>query len=117
TKYLDAAKGVADRAVLLPDGFRFSPSKTRRDWTDEGTAALRAFYAPFAAGRFEDVAAKEKLNAKYLGVLWRVLSDKTPSHPLDSVRAKWRAATESDVPALAADVAAWQAALWKTVKV
>jgi hypothetical protein len=25
TKYLDAAKGVASHAVLLPDGFRFSP--------------------------------------------------------------------------------------------
>src|SRR5207248_6469270 len=38
TKYLNAAKDTADHVVLLPDGFRFSPSKTRRDWTDEGTA-------------------------------------------------------------------------------
>ena len=45
TKYLNAAKDIADHVVLLPDGFRFSPSKTRRDWTDEGTAALRKFYA------------------------------------------------------------------------
>ena len=35
TRYLDAAKDIAEHAVLLPDGFRFSPSKTRRDWTDE----------------------------------------------------------------------------------
>src|SRR6185503_16008804 len=27
SKYLNAAKDIADRAVLLPDGFRFSPSK------------------------------------------------------------------------------------------
>ena len=123
-----------------PDGFRFSPSKTRRDWTDEGTAALRKFYAAqrpptancrcsrtcsprFAtatrspAGKFAEVAAKEKLNAKYLRVLWETLTDKTPSHPLDAIRAKWRTATEKDVPALAAEVAAWQTALWRTVRV
>ncbi|MFO0822408.1 MAG: DUF1587 domain-containing protein [Gemmataceae bacterium] len=41
TKYLAAAKDMADRAVLLPDGFRFSKGKTRRDWTDEGTVAFR----------------------------------------------------------------------------
>ncbi|HVL13494.1 MAG TPA: hypothetical protein VM529_13085, partial [Gemmata sp.] len=133
-------KDVADHAVLLPDGFRFSPSKTRRDWTDEGTAALRAFYAahatgegkldaaPYllatvrhrealAAGRFAEVAAKERLNAKYLRALFATLTDKTPSQPLDAIRTKWRAATEKDAPALAAEVTAWQNALWKTVKV
>ena len=41
-KYLNAAKDIADHAVLLPDGFRFSPTKTRRDWTDESIARLRA---------------------------------------------------------------------------
>src|SRR5206468_12445112 len=35
TKYLDAAKGIAAHAVLLPDGVRFSRGTTRRDWTDE----------------------------------------------------------------------------------
>ena len=50
TKYLNAAKDIADHAVLLPDGFRFSPSKTRRDWTDEGTAALRQFYSAHVTG-------------------------------------------------------------------
>src|SRR5262245_22101548 len=35
SKYLDAAKGVAAHAVPLPEGMRFSPSTTRRDWTDE----------------------------------------------------------------------------------
>lgn len=141
-KYLLAARAIADHAVLLPDGLRFSPSKTRRDWTDEGTARLRAFYATVAdrdgrlpvrpylaatvrhregllAGKatLADVAAKEKLNAKYLTALWAALTDKASSQPLDALRAKWRAASEKDVPALAADVAAWQAALWKTVKV
>ncbi|AMV24961.1 hypothetical protein VT84_11220 [Gemmata sp. SH-PL17] len=140
TKYLNASKDIADRVVLLPDGFRFSLAKTRRDWTDEGTAALRAFYATHAdgegklsvhpyllatvrhrdtlsAGKFAEVAAKEKLNAKYLTALWGTLTDKTPSQPLDSIRAKWRAAAEKDVPALVAEVTAVQAALWRTSRI
>jgi hypothetical protein len=140
TKYLNAAKDIADHAVLLPNGFRFSPSKTRRDWTDEGTAALRRFYAQFAppdgkllvqpyllatirhrdalaAGKLAEIAEKEKINAKYLATLWAALTAKTPSEPLDSIRARWRAATEKDVPALLADVTAWQNALWRTVRI
>lgn len=50
TKYLDAAKEVASHAVLLPDGFRFSPATTRRDWTDETLRQIREFYGSFAAG-------------------------------------------------------------------
>jgi hypothetical protein len=48
TKYLDAAKGIADHTVLLPDGIRFSPGKSRRDWTDESLARIRDFYAQFS---------------------------------------------------------------------
>ena len=44
TKYLDAAKGIAAHAVLLPDGFRFSRAATRRDWTDEIVADIRRLY-------------------------------------------------------------------------
>ena len=33
-RYMAAAKRIAHRAVLLPEGFRFSPSANRRDWTD-----------------------------------------------------------------------------------
>ncbi|MFN3151493.1 DUF1592 domain-containing protein [Bremerella sp.] len=43
-KYLDAGKDVAQHAVLLPDGFRFSPGTTRRDWTDEILADIRGIY-------------------------------------------------------------------------
>jgi hypothetical protein len=46
-KYFDAAKEIAGHAVLLPDGLRFSPAKTSRDWTDEILTGIRAFYAPF----------------------------------------------------------------------
>ncbi len=140
TKYLNAAKDIADHAVLMPDGLRFSPTKTRRDWTIEATDRLRKFYgqyasgdgrlsvAPYltatvrhreamAAGKVADIAAKEKLNANYLAALWAALTDPAPSYPLDAIRAKWRTATEKDVPALAADIAERQAALWKTVNV
>jgi hypothetical protein len=47
TKYLDAAKDVANHAVLLPDGFVFSPHTTRRDWTDDTLAKIRGFYQQF----------------------------------------------------------------------
>ncbi len=140
-KYLNAAKEVAEHAVLLPDGIHFSPTKTRRDWTNESLAQLRAFYAQYAPdGRLplqpylratvrhrealtsrkttvEEVARKEKLSPKYLGALWQALTDKAPSHPLDSIRARWRCSTEKDVGALAAEIAAWQTALWKFVPI
>ncbi len=44
TKYLDAGKEIARHAVLLPDGFRFSPSTTRRDWTNDVLAQIRQTY-------------------------------------------------------------------------
>ena len=47
-KYLDAGKEIASHAVLLPDGFRFSPHTTRRDWTDEVLARIRGLYGQYA---------------------------------------------------------------------
>jgi len=46
-KYLDAGKDISNHAVLLPDGLRFSSGTTRRDWTEEILAEIRAFYANF----------------------------------------------------------------------
>ncbi len=57
TKYLDAAKEVASHAVLLPDGIRFSPHTTRRDWTDDTMARIREFYREFT-----DAAGGDKVN-------------------------------------------------------
>src|SRR5436190_6848267 len=57
TKYLDAAKDIADHAVLLPDGFVFSPHQTRRDWTNDKLAEIRNFYRPFS-----DASGGEKVN-------------------------------------------------------
>jgi hypothetical protein len=47
-KYFDAAREIASHAVLLPDGIRFSPTTTSRDWTDEILTNIRAFYARFS---------------------------------------------------------------------
>jgi len=46
-KYLEAGKQIASHALLLPDGFRFSPHNTRRDWTDDGLTEIREFYRQF----------------------------------------------------------------------
>ncbi len=54
TKYLDAAKEVAGHAVLLPDGFRFSPHTTRSDWTNDVLAQIREFYRAFTDPRGGD---------------------------------------------------------------
>jgi hypothetical protein len=140
-KYLNAAKAITSHTVLLPDGFRFSPATTRRDWTDEVLAELRTFYGQYAgdgklplrpyllatvrhrddlaAGKItpEAVAAREKLNAKYLQILWRALTDDQPSYPLDRLRSRWRQASVKDVDALLAEIIAWQGALWRFVPI
>src|SRR3989449_985285 len=46
-KYFDAAKEIASHAVLLPDGIRFSPKNSGRDWTEELLAEIRATYREF----------------------------------------------------------------------
>ena len=144
TKYLNAAKGVAAHAVLLPNGFRFSPSAERRDWTDEALADLRKAYRQDDRGRddgrldftpylaatlayrdnltsgkmtIDAVAVKEQLSPKYLQVLWQTLTDPQPSFPLDEIRARWRQADPKDVDAAASEIRTWQTLLWKFNKV
>jgi hypothetical protein len=48
TKYLDAGKEIASHAMLSPDGIRFSPKNTRRDWTEEILAEIRRFYGRYS---------------------------------------------------------------------
>jgi hypothetical protein len=140
-KYLTAARGIADHAVLLPDGIRFSTGKTRRDWTDECLARLRDFYREYTSdGRLPlqpyllaairhrlelsggkltlaEVAAREKLNSKYLSLVWQILTDDAPGVPLENIRTHWRLATEKDVGAIVAEITAWQTPLWKFVPI
>ncbi len=56
-KYLDAGKQIAEHAELLPDGFRFSPWTTRRDWTDDILAQIRALYR-----QYSDAAGASQVN-------------------------------------------------------
>ena len=46
-KYLDAGQEVARHAMLVPDGIRFSPGVSRRDWTDQLLAEIRGLYGRF----------------------------------------------------------------------
>jgi hypothetical protein len=50
TKYLDAGKAISGHAVLLPDGFEFFAGSSRRDWTEEILAKIRALYAEYTDG-------------------------------------------------------------------
>jgi Protein of unknown function (DUF1592)/Protein of unknown function (DUF1588)/Protein of unknown function (DUF1587)/Protein of unknown function (DUF1585)/Protein of unknown function (DUF1595)/Planctomycete cytochrome C len=202
TKYFDAGREMAQHAVLLPDGFRFSPSISRADWTNDVLAQIREIYRKYSdtagasqvnlqgiifntndggrlpieqylaatfdvADRLGDVrntsaetnpgatstalrgranlldtrstptqsrgrgtqpwdhkssdikaaisvvAAKDGLNAKYLGILWDTLTDREPSLLLDEIRAHWRAARPADAPQIAAEIGQWQKAVWR----
>jgi hypothetical protein len=137
-KYLDAAKEIAAHAVLLPDGFRFSPSRFREDWVNEVLAEIVALYAQYTTdlgeipldrylqativhrdallnGRmsFAEVAEAEKLSPKYLELLWRSLTDDRASMLLDSIRAKWTKANPSTISELAAQISTWQSLVWR----
>ena len=46
-KYLDAAKGVAEHAVLLPGGITFSERPSAADMTNAKLDEIRAFYSQF----------------------------------------------------------------------
>ena len=104
-RYHQTARDVAARAVLLPKGFRFSPSLDRPTWTAETLKSLRSFHARYAGpngepplathlaatlrhrDRFTNggpaaiaaVAAEEKLNTTYLTALWEGLNGTTDS--------------------------------------
>lgn len=59
-----------------------------------------------------DVARARRLSAKYLGLLRTMLQGKDPSLLLDPLRAKWREGSLA-----AADIEAWQRALWRFANV
>lgn len=51
SRYLDASREIAQHAVLLPDGFRFSEGKRRREWTDEILFYVRGIYDRHTSGK------------------------------------------------------------------
>lgn len=48
SKYLEAAKDVADHLVLTPAGIRFSAGTSSRDATNETLASIREFYSRYS---------------------------------------------------------------------
>lgn len=132
-KYFDAAKRVAAHAVPLPDGFRFFAGETRRDWTEELLASIRAIYSRHADadgrisldkylvaameardgahGTHEEIARRHGLDARYLSALAKVLGGGEPSPVLDPIRARWKAAGPADLPGLVAEIDGWRNAL------
>ena len=155
TKYFDAAKGIANHAVLLPDGFRWSDSTTSSDWTNELLTRIREFYGRYSASQggsqvnlqgivfntndggrlpveqylaatlneresletgrktIATVAKEQKLNAKYLGLLWQALHDPQPTLLLQRVQQRWKNVQPNEAQALAAEISQWQNALVK----
>jgi hypothetical protein len=136
-KYLDAAKEVAGYAVFTPQGFRWSSSRQRPDWTEESISAVRGFYDRFTVSskgtdtvkdgikldtgngggripldRYLDAlqgrGKADGLSAKYLDLLRGALESTEPSALLDPLRAKYKARM-----LFPADIDPWQTALWK----
>ena len=128
TKYFDAGKDIASHVVLLPDGFRFSPSATRRDWTDELVRQIKTFYARFAnsdgaipldryigalasahgSNDFAAIAGKEKLNERYLRSVSEALSK-----PGDNLILAELSRHQGEPTNRANRIREWQKALWK----
>ena len=81
---------------------------------DKYLAATLQERAALASGskKLTDVARERRLSAKYLGLLWAMLQDNTPSLLLDPLRAKWR-----DGSLTVNDIEAWQQALWRFTNV
>jgi hypothetical protein len=124
-RYHQTARDVASRLVLLPDGFRFSPSTERPDWTEEALQPLRRFHARYAGPNGEPplathlaatlkhrdrlmrggpaeivaVAAEEQLNPTYLAALWSGLSSTSPSSAEVLARTKLQARQAAQVEA------------------
>ncbi len=113
TKYMEAARGIADHLVLLPDGMRFSAGTTREDWTNEILAELRQIYgrytveegriplerylhvlgpaSPPGPAEVEALAVRHGLSPRYLRTLWELLAGEEPRLPLvESLRQRFR---------------------------
>ena len=135
TKYLDAAKEIAAHAVMLPDGIRFSASKSPQDWTTEALQRIQHTYAKYTlptsflrqvegTGDVSNVGgviplqryldalqangSKDGLSEKYLDILRTALQSHSPSPLLEPLRAKY-----AQSKLTTADIEPWSKALWK----
>lgn len=60
-----------------------------------------------------DFATENHLSPKYFQTLWELFQGREESLVIDQIRRHWRTAAAGDVPALAAEIRQWQAALTK----
>ncbi|MCP5411974.1 MAG: DUF1592 domain-containing protein [Alphaproteobacteria bacterium] len=114
-KYLQAARQVADTLVLKPDGIDFAPhamlvETDREKWaiqniigfyesqpTDFADYFQAAWHYRYRAklgqpkATLADIAAQEKVSAKYLPRVWAILHDKDTTGPIGTLQAKWNA--------------------------
>jgi hypothetical protein len=119
SKYLEAARRVADHLVLKPDGFTFAPhpmlvetdrekypirriidfyDRQPTDFADYFEAAWR-YKHRVASGRdsatLADIAAQAKVSYRYLATIWQTLEQSREEvGPLAKLQAMWR-----DLPA------------------
>lgn len=141
TKYLDAAKDIANHMVLTPTGIRFSNSTSPQDWTNETLANIRALYAQYSgtakgsetlqqgikldigdgAGRIplqrylaalQSSGSDSDLSPKYLGLLKAALTATDSDPLLNPLRAKFREGKLTPE-----DIVAWQNVLWRFTQV
>jgi hypothetical protein len=108
-KYLEAARGVADHAVLSPGGLVFAPHPVVTDTDRDKYAVLRIvdFYqrqptdlaAYFLAawrldrekGALPEIARAEKVSARYLATVWKALAETEEQvGPLARLQRMWR---------------------------
>jgi hypothetical protein len=114
-KYLDAARTVSEFLILKPQGLAFAPhpvvAETDRDkycvrriiefYQRQATNHADYFMAAWRfrhrsalgkpASRLADVAAENKISAKYLATIWSALiDDQIEIGPLAALRAIWR---------------------------
>jgi hypothetical protein len=106
-------QGGGDRVNL--QGIIFDTNQGGRLPLEKYLAATIAERESLASGAksIEAVAGERGLNARYLGTLWKSLTNPGPSLLIGGLQARWRTAKLDDVPALVAEVAAWQKGLWK----
>jgi hypothetical protein len=115
SKYLDAAKQIADHLVLKPDGFDFAPypmlvetdreryaierivgfyDRQPTDFADYFEAAWRYKHRAALGERRATLAAiavKSKVSPRYLPMVWQALETREEVGPLAKLRAMWRA--------------------------
>ncbi len=141
TKYLDAAKDLANHMALTPTGIRFSTSTSPQDWTNETLANIRALYDRYSnsakgsetvqqgikldigdgAGRIplhrylaalQSSEPANELSPKYLGLLKTALTSTDNNPILNPLRAKFREGKLTPE-----DIAPWQNVLWRFTQV